>query len=167
MRRYNRKVMRFLLASALIVAAAAAADLGMISGTATAAPCPRGTLTGEVTFVRDGDTIVVGSMPIRLNGLAAPEGDEPGGREATRAMVELVEGRRLRCELNGEHTHDRCVGVCYLDGGDISAAMVAAGVARDCPRFSRGRYQHAEAQAAAAGATIGRTYRLPGYCRER
>ena len=54
----------------------------------TAADCPRGTLTGEVTHVRDGDTIVVGSMPIRLNGLAAPEGDEPGGAAATQVMLE-------------------------------------------------------------------------------
>jgi hypothetical protein len=40
---------------------------------ADAAKCPRGSLTGPVTHVRDGDTIVVGSMPIRLNGLAAPK----------------------------------------------------------------------------------------------
>jgi micrococcal nuclease len=144
-----------LLVLALLVTATAAA----------AAPCPRGTLTGEVTFVRDGDTIVVGSMPIRLNGLAAPDGDEPGGEAATRAMVKLVDGQRLRCELNGERTHDRCVGVCYLEGVDISAEMVLRGVARDCPRFSGGRYHVIEAQAAADGATIGRTYRLPGYCR--
>jgi micrococcal nuclease len=135
--------------------------------TASAASCPRGTLTGQVTFVRDGDTIVVGPMPIRLNGLAAPEWDEPGGDAAMDAMIELVGGRTLRCELNGGRTHDRCVGVCYLEGKDISAAMVAAGVARDCPRFSGGRYQQVEAQAAAEGATVGRTYRLPGYCRER
>jgi endonuclease YncB( thermonuclease family) len=59
---------------------------------ASAAPCPRGTLTGEVTHVRDGDTIKVGSMPIRLDGLAAPEGDAPGGAAATRAMVEPARG---------------------------------------------------------------------------
>ena len=45
---------------------------------AEAAMCRRGTLTGQVTHVRDGDTIEVGSLAIRLNGLAAPEGDEPG-----------------------------------------------------------------------------------------
>jgi micrococcal nuclease len=134
---------------------------------ATAAKCPRGTLTGQVTHVRGGDTIVVGSMPIRLNGLAAPEGDEPGGAAATQAMLELVRGRTLRCELDGERTHDRCVGVCYLDGEDISEVMVHHGVARDCPRFSQGRYAKAELQAAAAGATIGQVYSLPRYCRPR
>jgi micrococcal nuclease len=63
--------------------------------------------------------------PIRLNGFAVPEGDEPAG-SATRAMVELVQGRTLRCELDGERTHDRCAGVCYLDGADIAAIMVRA-----------------------------------------
>jgi micrococcal nuclease len=133
---------------------------------ATAAPCQRGAWTGQVTFVRDGDTIEVRGSPIRLNGLAAPEWDEPGGDAAMAAMIELVAGRTLRCELNGERTHDRCVGVCYLEDVDISAEMVRRGVARDCPRFSGGRYRVIEAQAAADGATIGRTYRLPGYCRD-
>jgi endonuclease YncB( thermonuclease family) len=118
-------------------------------GAATGAPCPLGTLTGEVTHVRDGDTIVVGSIPIRLNGLAAPEWDEPGGAAAAQAMIGLVSGRTLRCELDGERTHDRCVGICYLEDVDISAEMVRRGVARDCPRFSGGRYRGVEAQATA------------------
>ena len=67
-----------------------------------AAPCARGTLTGEVTYVRDGDTIEVGGLPIRLNGLAAPEGDERGGSKARRAMKELVLGEEVRCVLDGE-----------------------------------------------------------------
>lgn len=78
-------------------------------------------------------------MPIRLNGLAAPERDEPGGAAATRAMIEVVDGRTLRCELDGERTGDRCVGACFLEGVDIAAKMVAAGLARDCPRYSGGR----------------------------
>ena len=82
-------------------------------------------------------------------------------------MLELVQGRTLPCELDGERTHDRCVGVCYLDGADISEVMVHRGVARDCPRFSQGRYAKAERKAAAAGATIGELYPLPGYCRPR
>jgi endonuclease YncB( thermonuclease family) len=48
--------------------------------------CARGSLVAEVTHVRDGDTIEVGGLPIRLQGLAAPEGDKPGGEEATQAM---------------------------------------------------------------------------------
>jgi micrococcal nuclease len=133
---------------------------------AGAGPCPRGTLTGQVTFVRDGDTIEVRGLPIRLNGLAAPEWDEPGGGAAMDAMIDLVAGRTLRCELNGERTHDRCVGVCYLEGVDISAEMVRWGGRSGSPAL-QWRYQQAEAQASAGGATIARAYRLPGYCRER
>ncbi|HET6522793.1 MAG TPA: thermonuclease family protein [Geminicoccaceae bacterium] len=134
---------------------------------AEAAACGRGALTGEVTRVRDGDTIEVRGVAIRLSGLAAPERGERGGPEATAAMRELVAGRSLRCRLDGSRTHDRCAGVCYRDGADIAAELVRRGLARDCPRYSGGRYAAAEREAARAGATIGATYRLPGYCRSR
>jgi len=129
--------------------------------------CERGTLAGAVSHVRDGDIIEVNGRVIRLNGLAAPEWDEPGGAEATRGMRGLVDGRQVRCELDGERTHDRCAAVCYIEGRDLAAEMVCAGLARDCPRFSNGRYRAAEAQAAAPGATIGGSYPLPSYCRAR
>jgi len=35
------------------------------------------TLIGRVTFVRDGDTIEVGGIGIRLNGISAPEQRQP------------------------------------------------------------------------------------------
>ena len=117
-----------------------------------------------MTFVRDGDTIEVGGMPIRLGGLAAPEADEPGGDQAATAMNELVLDREVRCELDGDRTYDRCVAVCYLEGVDIAATMVSQGLARDCERFSGGRYRDAEQQAADGGAAIRATYSLPGYC---
>jgi endonuclease YncB( thermonuclease family) len=144
---------RFIRSRSLVVA------LLLVTATAaTSAPCPRTALIGNVTVVRAVDTIVVGTMPIRLNGLSPPEGDEPGSLEATRAMIELVKGRTLRCELNGERTGNRCLGVCYLEGRNIAAEMVRRGVARDCSRFSCGRYHDAELKAAPAGATIGRAY---------
>lgn len=104
-------------------------------------------------------------MPIRLNGLAAPERDEPGGVEATHAMRRMIDGRELRCELNGERTYDRCVGVCYLADTDIAATMVRMGLARDCPRYSGGRYAEDERRAVADGDTIRRVYPLPANCR--
>ena len=129
--------------------------------------CDRGTVTGRVSHVRDGDTIELGHLAVRLSGLAAPEWNEAGGIEAREAMIELVHGRTVRCELDGSRTYDRCAGVCYLDGRDIAGALVSAGLARDCPRFSGGRYAILETQAAAGGATIRKDYRLPGYCRPR
>ena len=143
------------------------ACLLVIPWSAPSAQCSRGTLAGEVTYVRDGDTIELGAMAIRLQGLAAPEWNEPGGTESRKAMIELVHGRTVRCELDGTRTYDRCVGICYLEGQDISEVMVRRGAARDCPRFSEERYAEAESRAAADGSTIGRAYALPGYCRPR
>jgi len=77
-------------------------------------------------------------------------------RDDTRALI-----YRLRCELTGEKTHDREVGACYLDDGtDIGAAIIAEGLARDCPRFSGGRHEACETEKS-------RTLPLPGYCRSR
>ena len=82
-------------------------------------------------------------------------------------MIELLHGRRVRCELDGTRTYDRCVAFCYLDGADIEAIMVRVGFALDCPRYSGGRHAEAERKAAAEGATIGQVYALPRYCRPR
>lgn len=46
-------------------------------------------------------------------------------------MTELVMGKQVRCELNGEKTYDRWGGVCYLNGTDIGASVIGAGLALD------------------------------------
>ena len=124
-----------------------------------ATPAAAERLEGRVTHIRDGDTVEVDDTPILLNGLAAPESDEPGGPEATAAMHDIVDqaGGRLRCELTGETSYDRQIGTCFTPAGeDIAALMVARGVARDCPRYSGGRYQRYETEA---------SRRLSGYAK--
>ncbi len=116
-------------------------------------------LTGTVTKVRDGDTIEVGKVPIRLNGVSAPELREPYGKASKSFMVGLVHGKRVRCELGGDKTYDRYVGICYLGIRDIGEAIIKAGLALDCQRFSGGRYKAAETEAGRSRIT------LPGYCR--
>ena len=115
-------------------------------------------LTGNVTKVRDGDTVEVGKIPIRLNGVSAPELQELLGPKSRMFMVELVYGKLVRCELNGDKSYDRFVGTCYLSDRDIGAAVVAAGLALDCPRFSGGKYRAAETKAARS------QIKLPEYC---
>ena len=114
----------------------------------------------------DGDTIVVSGIHVRLKGVAAPEvahfGEpgEPGGEAAKAFMVELIEGETVVCDLTQERTHGRRVGWCYRGGKDIAEALIAAGLARDCPRFCGGRYAAVEPAAA-------RELPFPGYCRPR
>lgn len=117
------------------------------------------TLTGTVSKVRDGDTIEVGKIPIRLNGVSAPEMNEPLGPQSKAFVTELVMGKRVRCELDGSKSHDRFVGVCYLDEKDIGATVIAIGLALDCLKYSGGRYAEYEVEGAAA------KMKLPGYCR--
>ncbi|GFE67220.1 thermonuclease family protein [Litoreibacter roseus] len=108
--------------------------------------------------IRDADTIVVSGTPVRLNGVDAPELGTSAGRDARRWMVNYLSGRTVECDLNGERTHDRWVGVCYADGEDIGAALIAAGHALDCRRYSGGRYAHLETPAARS------RLRRAGYC---
>ena len=120
--------------------------------------------------VVDGDTIHLATgeagkvVKVRLQGVAAPERSDVGGAEATRFVEQLAEGRQVRCELDGSRSKDRVVGVCFVGGDgvvgggqDIGAAVIEAGLARDCPRFSGGRYKALERPEAA-----GLPY--PSYC---
>ena len=116
-------------------------------------------VSGKVTKVRDADTVVVKGVPIRLNGVDAPENGTRAGNEATAAMKRYLRGKTLNCELNGDRTYDRWVGVCFTDeGDDIGAVMIASGYALDCRRYSGGRYRSLEPSGARS--------RLPqaGYC---
>ena len=66
--------------------------------------------------MRDGDTIELGSLAVRLSGLAAPDWNTPAGIQARKAMIELVHNRSVRCELDGTRTYDRYARICYLMG---------------------------------------------------
>lgn len=115
-----------------------------------AAPAWGETLDGPLTAVRDVDTIVVDHVAIRLQGVDGPEVTSAAGQAARRWMIAFLDGKSLRCVLNGQRSHDRRVGICYAEGADIGAAAIAAGQALDCPRFSNGRYRHLETPRARA-----------------
>ena len=117
------------------------------------------TVSGSARVV-DGDTLEISSVRIRLNGVAAPERNELGGAEATATMKRLTAGKIVRCSLTGKKTYKREVGTCWVGTLDLGAALIAAGKARDCPRFSAGRYSALEPE------SVG-LLPLPGYCTPR
>lgn len=121
------------------------------------------TLTGIAT-IQDGDGVLFGQVEVRLQGIAAPELKDNMGRESYLGLADLAEGKEVVCELDGTTANRRPVGVCYVDGQDIGRQMVLAGLARDCPRYSKGRYRDDEAQAARAGRDLSAVYELPRYC---
>ena len=116
-----------------------------------------GNISGH-TYVIDGDTIDVGGRRVRLNGIAAPEMSERGGAAAKAVMSRLVAGGAVTCQQVDTDRYGRAVGICSVNGRDIGAALVASGTARDCPRYSGGRYRSHETDAS-------RRLPLPGYCR--
>lgn len=102
-------------------------------------------IKGRVSHVRDVDTIEVSGLPVRLNGVDGPELSERGGQAAKVWMTKLVLRKSVRCWLNGVKTYDRWVGTCYLnEDSDIGALAIAAGQARDCARYSGGKYADLE-----------------------
>lgn len=92
-----------------------------------------------------------------LHRLHAPEMDEALDDEARQAMVSLVEGKVVVCELTGERNHDRLVGVCHLDGEHIAKWLVSQGLEMDYPHFTGGRYKELEREPSAS-------LPLPDYC---
>lgn len=115
-------------------------------------------LVGPV-HVRDGDTIVVGRVPVRLSGLHCPERGQAGGDLATEAMQSLVAAAPVSCDLTGARSHDRRVGVCHAGGVDLAETLIRRGACARCPRHDpEGRYVSAQSAAGRWPAA------LPRYC---
>ena len=116
-------------------------------------------ITGTVSKVRDGDTLKVGPVAIRLMGVNAPELGEVLGVASRDFMKRLVLAKQIRCEMNGDKSYDRFIALCFLNGKDIGETLIRAGLALDCPRFSEGRYSSFEQSKAK------NEIRMPKYCR--
>ena len=100
-------------------------------------------ISGVVMRVTDGDTFRLSGLDVavRVWGLDAPERKQRGGTAATNAMRDLIDGKTLTCVERDIDRYRRVVGQCFLENGqDIAAAMIAAGVAREYCRYSRGFY---------------------------
>ena len=118
-------------------------------------------LTGQITHVRDGDTIKVGNIAIRLNGLTCDERGTALGDRATAYLRSQVLSNTATCSLNGERTHDRLVGRCATeDLGDIGAHLITQQLCGRCERYDSGsEYAQAQTKAGAYAGTI------PSYCK--
>ncbi|WP_246040564.1 thermonuclease family protein [Roseovarius arcticus] len=114
---------------------------------------------GKVTHVRDADTIEVRGVPIRFDGVDAPDKGQAGFNEGKDWMKRNYANRMVRCVLTGAKTYDRYVGTCFGSKGEnISAAVISAGWARDCPRYSSGKYRKYETARS-------RSVAMKDYCR--
>jgi|TARA_B110000238_G_C16066870_1_gene413152 endonuclease YncB( thermonuclease family) len=91
--------------------------------TALIAPSSPTILSGTVTHVRDGDTIEVNGIAVRLSALDCPENGTQQGNKATR-IAKQFQGSQAQCELTGAKTYDRLVGYCSVGGTDFGLFMM-------------------------------------------
>ena len=80
-------------------------------------------LSGTVTHVRDGDTIEVNGIAVRLSALNCPENDSQQGKQTTK-IAKQFEGSQAMCELTGAKSYDRLVGYCTVGGADFGLYMM-------------------------------------------
>ncbi|WP_416797306.1 thermonuclease family protein [Ciceribacter azotifigens] len=142
-------------ATTIFRAIAACALLALASSSFAAEP-----IIG-VASVIDGDTIEVHGQRIRLNGIDAPESrqlclDAAGrryrcGQTAAFALDDFLAARRpVSCVQIDRDRYGRIVAECTAGGINVEDWLVREGHALDWPRYSKGAYADAEAEARAA-----------------
>ena len=94
----------------------------------------------RVVRVKDGDSLVVVSgnrqVDVRLADIDAPEYGQRRGSEARTALRSLVEGKDVQLQLHGGDAYRRIIARVFVDGVDVNAAMVSAGLAWVNQRFN-------------------------------
>jgi endonuclease YncB( thermonuclease family) len=100
------------------------------------------TIEGKVVRVIGPQTVAVGAPPVRVRLDEIVVGN---GRLAGRARAllnALASAQRVRCRGCRREERGVITGWCELeDGTRLGAALVNAGLARDCPAASGGRYR--------------------------
>ena len=121
-------------------------------------PAHAETLSGQARVV-DGDTFIISSQRIRLNGIDAPETKQSCtrdgrrwacGKAATRAMRKLIGSNQVRCEVSGRDRYDRVIAACYAGSRDLQQQLVRQGLALAYRKYST-RYVPDEDAARAEG----------------
>ena len=86
-------------------------------------------IEGKITHVRDGDTMEIENIPVRLAALDCPENNTPEGRYATK-IAKQFEGSQALCELTGAKSYDRFVGYCSINGEDYGEILISQSACR-------------------------------------
>ncbi len=87
----------------------------------------------EVLEVVDGDTIKIRHqdqvLRVRLQGIDAPERNQPFGSEATNYLATKVDGMRISILSSGHDKYGRLLGKIMLNGEDINRHLLELGYA--------------------------------------
>ena len=106
---------------------------------------PSPSLAQQNLRIVDGDTLDIGAVRYRINGIDAPEagqrcgspkGEWQCGREATERLVQLTQGSVVSCDAITGDGRGRIVATCFANGIDLGAEMVRAGYAWAFVKYS-------------------------------
>lgn len=122
-----------------------------------------GASVSGTAHVLDGDTIDLGGVRIRLEGIDAPETGQTCGRKwvgtwscgaaATNVLEKLTLGQDVTCNSTGTDKYGRMLGICRAGAIELNAEMVRQGYAWAFVKYSA-RYLDVEAEARASRAGV-------------
>ncbi len=97
-------------------------------------------IEGIVTYVSDGDTLIVENLNkykyiIRLQGIDAPERDQLFGEEAKVALKNLLENKSVVIETTKTDRYGRLIGKIFSNNKDICLEMIRLGFAWHFKRY--------------------------------
>lgn len=143
--RVNRTAL-VILALVPLVAALRATELAGLVEVNVAGPRMADVLIGPAQ-VTDGDSIVVGGVRVRLEGIDAPETKQmcstadgrpwPCGLTAARTLRSMIGNNEVRCDKRGHDKYGRVLAVCSVGDTVLNEAMVRRGLAWAFVRYSR------------------------------
>ena len=122
-------------------------------------------ITGRVTAVKDGDSIIVldetrTEHRIRLGGIDAPEHSQPYGRAAKKSLSDMIYGETVQIVWQEHDPYGRTVGKVILQGQDINLRQIEAGYAWHYRQYQAGQTRtdreiYAQAEMMARQARLG------------
>jgi endonuclease YncB( thermonuclease family) len=96
--------------------------------------------TGKILRIKDGDTYEIdfGGLPItvRLANIDVPEKNTPFGKQASKEVKELLEGKTIDFEVVRFDNCGRHLCVIYLEGERLDEILVAQGLAWHWEKYS-------------------------------
>lgn len=119
---------------------------------------------------KDGDSLMVGSVEVRLFGIDAPEFDQTCeragqnwacGAEAAAQLRRLVTGKDVRCDNVGTDEHGRLLGRCMVGTTDVNRVMVALGYAVAFRRYASDYVSAEESAKAGKRGLWSGTFQMP------
>lgn len=114
----------------------------------------------QLLSISDGDTVrvrVAGYQEtrLRLQGVDAPERDQPFGRAASRCLDDVLRGGTLTVEVHELDKYDRLVGSLYVAGERVDVQLVERGCAWWYRRYAPFDVELMSAQRRAKDARVG------------